>query len=153
MTDRHRLAGLVLLAALAVMEPAWARGSDCVFRSAGRIVLAFGALDPSRGWAVQQSAGAARQEDLEAGDCAPGQTLRLRVEGGLHDDRRGLRMKHALRPDAYLRYAVRITPTSQRGPGNRNYLSFQLTGDIQPADLADAPGGLYSDELRLSVTP
>lgn len=153
MPCRCRLAALALAAAFLTAGGAWARGSDCVFRSAGQIVLAFGVLDPSRGWRVEQRATALSSEDLQVGDCAPGQTLRLRVEGGLHDAGGTMRMKHALLPGTYLRYTARVTPTVQRGPGNRSYIRFELTGDIQPADLADAPGGAYSDVLRLSVTP
>jgi len=153
MTRRSTLASLVLLATLTVNPPAWARGSNCVFRSPSQVLLGFGILDPSRGFAVQQRATAARTEDLDVGDCAPGQTLTLRVEGGQHDAAGRLRMQHALRPNTYLRYAVRIAPSVQRAPGNGRYISLQLTGTVEPADLADAPAGLYSDVLRLSVTP
>ena len=153
MTRRSTLTSLALLATLTATPPTWARGSNCVFRSPSQVLLGFGTLDPSRGFAVQQRATAARSEDLDVGDCAPGQTLTLRVEGGQHDAAGRLRMQHALRPNHYLPYAVRLTPTIQRAPGNGRYISFQLTGSIEPADLADAPAGLYSDVLRVSVTP
>ena len=153
MTGRHTLAGLALLAALTLNPPTWARGNNCVFRSPSQILLLFGPLDPSRGFSVQQRATAARIEDLDVGDCAPGQTMTLRVEGGQHDAAGQPRMQHALRPNTFLRYAVRIAPTAQRAPGNGRYISLQLTGSIEPADLADAPAGGYSDVLRLSVTP
>ncbi len=153
MTGRHTLAGLALLAALTLTPPTWARGNNCVFRSPSQILLLFGPLDPSRGFSVQQRATAARNEDLDVGDCAPGQTMTLRVEGGQHDAAGRQRMQHALHPNTYLRYAVRIAPTAQRAPGNGRYISFQLTGSIEPADLADAPAGVYSDVLRVSVTP
>ena len=153
MTGRYGLAGLALLAALTITDPTWARGSNCVFRSPSQVLLTFGPLDPSRGFAIQQRATAARNEDLDVGDCAPGQTMTLRVEGGQHDATGRLRMQHALRPNTYLRYAVRIAPSVQRAPGNGSYISLQLTGTVEPADLADAPAGVYSDVLRLSVTP
>jgi len=153
MTGRSTLASLALLATLIATPPAWARGNNCVFRSSIQIQLGFGTLDPSRGFAVQQRATAARNEDLDVGDCAPGQRMTLRVEGGQHDAAGRLRMQHALRPNSYLPYAVSLTPTVQRAPGNGNYISLQLTGSIEPADLADAPAGLYSDVLLLSVTP
>ena len=153
MTGRYSLAGLALVAALTVTPPTWARGTNCLFRSSSQILLTFGPLDPSRGFSVQQSATAARNEDLDVGDCAPSQTMTLRVEGGQHDAAGRQRMQHALRPNTFLRYAVRIAPTVQRAPGNGRYISFQLTGNIEPADLADAPAGVYSDVLRVSVTP
>jgi hypothetical protein len=153
MTGRYGLTSLALVAALSVTPPTWARGANCVFRSPSQILLLFGPLDPSRGFSVQQRALAARHEDLDVGDCAPGQTMTLRIEGGQHDADGRPRMQHALRPSTYLRYAVRIAPTVQRAPGNGRYISFQLTGSIEPADLADAPAGPYSDVLRVSVTP
>jgi hypothetical protein len=153
MTGRYGLTSLALVAALSVTSPAWARGNNCVFRSPSQILLLFGPLDPSRGFSVQQRATAARNEDLDVGDCAPGQTMTLRVEGGQHDAAGQPRMQHALRPNTYLRYAVRIALAVQRAPGNGRYISFQLTGSIEPADLADAPAGPYSDVLRVSVTP
>lgn len=153
MTGRHGLTSVALVAALTVTPSTWARGANCVFRSPSQILLFFGPLDPSRGFSVRQDAAAALNEDLDVGDCAPGQTMTLRVEGGQHDAAGQPRMQHALRPNTYLRYAVRIAPTVQRAPGNGRYISFQLTGSIEPADLADAPAGPYSDMLRVSVTP
>ena len=153
MTGRSTLASLALLATLIATPTAWARGNNCVFRSSIQIQLSFGTLDPSRGFAAQQRATAARTEDLDVGDCAPGQRMTLRVEGGQHDAAGRLRMQHALRPNSYLPYAVRLTPTVQRAPGNGRYISLQLTGTVEPADLADAPAGPYSDVLSLSVTP
>ncbi len=131
-----------------------ARAGPCVFRTAGPLHLAFGLLDPSRGVIAQQRAAAPRSEDQAAGDCPPSNTLSVRVEGGQHDAANGrLRMRHALRPDAYLRYVVDITPVRQRGPGTGSFLTFQLTGAVDAVDLANAPGGTYSDTLRLSVNP
>jgi hypothetical protein len=144
MTGRHTLAGLALLAALTATPPTEARGNNCVFRSPSQLLISFGPLDPSRGFAVQQRATAVRNEDLDVGDCAPGLT---------HDAAGRQRMQHALRPNTYLRYAVRIAPTVQRAPGNGRYISLQLAASIEPADLADAPAGVYSDVLRLSVIP
>ena len=153
MTGRHTLAGLALLAALTATPPTEARGNNCVFRSPSQLLISFGPLDPSRGFAVQQRAIPVRNEDLDVGDCAPGLTMTLRIEGGQHDAAGRQRMQHALRPNTYLRYAVRIAPTVQRAPGNGRYISLQLAASIEPADLADAPAGVYSDVLRLSVIP
>jgi hypothetical protein len=147
------LAGLALLLTLAGARPVWARGGDCVFRSSGQLLLAFGSLDPGRASSLQQRATATRREDLEAGDCARGKAMRILVEGGQHDLGGRLRMKHALRNDAYLRYTVQAQPTVQAGPGNGRYLGFELIGRLDPADFANAPGGVYSDTLRLSVRP
>ncbi len=150
-------AGLVLLALWLTLglgtPPAWARGTDCAFRTGGTLVLAFGVLDPSAARQVQQRATASRGEDLDVGDCAPGALMRIRVEGGQHDAGGQLRMRHTLRPDAFLPYTVQVSPTAQRGPGNRVYLDLDLAGRLNPADVAQARGGSYSDTLRISVSP
>lgn len=143
--------GLLLWSSL--HATAWARGNDCAFRTGSAIVLSFGVLDPSAARAVQQRATAARREDLEAGDCAPGVPMRIQVEGGLHDAGSQLRMRHSTRPDAFLRYAVQVDPAAQRGPGNQRYVALELAGRIEAADLANARGGTYQDTLRISVFP
>lgn len=147
------LALLALCLAFALGTPAWARGSDCAFRTGGALVLAFGVLDPSAAGQARQRAAASRAEDFEVGDCAPGITMRIRVEGGQHDAGGQLRMRHTLRQDAFLTYTVQVTPTAQRGPGNQLYLDLDLAGRLDPADIAQARGGTYSDTLRISVNP
>lgn len=147
------LPSLVLGTALGLCAPAWARGGDCVFLSGNPLVLVFGVLDPSVMTRIQQRASATRAEDRQAGDCARGTQMQIQVEGGQHDAAGRLRMKHTARHDAYLPYAVQATPATQRGPGNRRYLAFDLVGRIEPADIATARGGTYSDTLRISVTP
>jgi hypothetical protein len=133
--------------------PVWARGNDCVFRTGTALVLGFGVLDPSAARRVQQQATAARGEDLQAGDCAPGVQMRIQIEGGQHDAGGQLRMRHATRPDTFLRYTVQVTPVLQRGPGNQRYVGFELLGQLEAADIAVARGGTYQDTLRISVLP
>jgi len=147
------LAGVGLLLWIGLHAPAGARGNDCSFRTGSAIVLGFGVLDPSAARVVQQRATAARREDLEAGDCAPGVPMRIQIEGGLHDAGGQLRMRHSTRPDAFLRYAVQVDPATQRGPGNQRYLALELAGRIEAADIATARGGTYHDTLRISVFP
>ncbi|MEY4713068.1 MAG: hypothetical protein RIS88_2518 [Pseudomonadota bacterium] len=144
--------GLLLWAGLG--SAAWALGSDCAFRTGGGLVLGFGILDPSAARGVQQQqAVAPRRDDLEAGDCAPGFRMRIQVEGGQHDLGGQLRMKHTTRPDAFLRYAVQVEPSTQQGPGKRRYVGFDLLGRLDAADIATARGGVYQDTLRVSVFP
>lgn len=143
--------GLALWAATGT--PVWARGNDCSFRSSSTLLLDFGTLDPSAASRAQQRAAAARAEDLQAGDCAPGAQMRIQVEGGLHDAGGQLRMRHIARADTFLRYAVQVEPALQRGPGNQRFLTFELVGRLETTDVAAAPGGAYQDILRLTVTP
>lgn len=147
------LAALAAMATLAGSGRAWAKGTDCAFRSAESPLLNFGVLNPSQGLPVLQRATAPRGEALEAGDCTRGAQMRIQVEGGLHEAGGRLRMKHVSRQDTYLRYTVQVLPAVQRGPGNGRYLSFELVGRIESADIAAAPGGSYSDLLRISVLP
>lgn len=147
------LAGLALGGGLLVTPAAWAKGNDCSFRSTGQLALAFGALDPSQAARVQRTATAAQSSDLEAGDCARGQTMRITAVRGLHNLGQQLRLQNGSIGNAYLRYAVQITPDAPRGPGNGAYARFSLQGIIEPSDIAAAPAGTYHDMLQISVTP
>ena len=149
----HLLAGIGLLLGASLNSPAWGRGKDCAFRTGTSPILAFGVLDPSAARAVQQRATAVRNEDLEAGDCAPGAQMRIQVDGGLHDAGGRLRMRHAIRPDAFLPYAVQVDPVMRQGPGKQRYIGFALAGRLEAADIAAARGGTYHDTLRISVFP
>lgn len=144
--------GLALLAALVVASPAQARAKNCSFQSNGQLQLAFGKLLPSQGAPVQQRATAARPEDLSAGDCVASARMRIQVDGGANDAGGRLRMKHSASAH-YLRYTVQVSPSSLAGPGNKRYVTFELQGAIDAADLANAPSGLYQDQLRISVIP
>ena len=147
------LAGFVLGGPLLSPPAAWAKGNECSFRSTGQLWLAFGTLDPSQAVRVQSAATAIRSMDLEAGDCARGQRMRVTAVRGLHNLGQQLRMQNGSGGNAYLRYTVQITPDTTRGPGNGTYTPFSLQGIIEPADLAAAPAGTYRDALQISVTP
>lgn len=143
----------VLLLGAAIVGPAWGRGGDCVFRTGTSLALGFGVIDPSIPQSIQQQASAPGVEDTQAGDCAPGRQMRIQVDGGQHDAGGQLRMKHNAGHEAYLRYAVQVTPTALRAPGNQRYIGMQLQGRLEPGDIATARGGTYSDTLRISVLP
>lgn len=143
MTSKTKFLFAFLLATTALLGgtlPAYAKGNDCSFQVKG-LSLSFGVLNPGSG----ANAIAPVSGRSTAGDCAPGQTMTIAGDNGSRN------LKNAT--GDLIPYSLEGLPQSRSGPGNDNYVPFTFSGVIQWSDYANAPAGVYSDTVIISVTP
>lgn len=128
-------------------------GNTCAFQNRG-LVLSFGNLDPSSASDVPNTqVQEAAQDAKKWGDCAPGVSMTLSADDGLHfSGTRRMKRVAPAGPD-YIRYTLTALPTGVRGPGNGIYVSFTFAGTVLGMDYADAPAGDYEDTVQVTVTP
>lgn len=139
---------LVLVLVLAP-PPAAASGNNCLFQAKG-LSLSFGSLNPSSNLNVSVPAVAVTLNANRAGDCAPGQTMVISGDQGLHAS--GTRRLKRTTSNDYIAYTLAFPP-NQSGPGNSNYVPFVIMGTVLSSAYASAPAGSYADSVVISVNP
>lgn len=139
-----RCLGTALLLGVAVA--AHANGNNCLFQSKG-LFMSFGTLDPSSGRDVVVAVSGANT----AGDCAPGQPMTISGDNGLNYN--GSRNMRSLATGTLIPYSLNGLPLNLSGPGNGSYAPFSFNGTVLWSAYANAPAGLYTDTVIISVTP
>jgi spore coat protein U-like protein len=117
-----------------------------VFQSRG-LNLSFGTLNPGSGVDVLVPVSGVST----AGDCAPGQPMKIDGDDGRNFINGTRNLKSAT--GVLIPYSLAGLPQSSTGPGNNNYVSFTFNGSILWSAYADASAGSYSDTVIISVTP
>lgn len=136
---------VIAVTLLGAALPVYANGNNCLFQSKG-LSLSFGMLNPGSGFDVLVPISGAST----AGDCAPGQTMTIDGDNGLHYN--GTRNLKSAAGDL-IPYSLAGLPQSRSGPGNDNYVPFTFNGSILWSAYANASAGNYSDTVIISVTP
>lgn len=135
--------------------PAWS-GQTCSFRAPSGLSLNFGDLDPSvqapvRAWMTSSTLA------NMAGDCAGG-TPNMVISIN------GLSTRQLVQGTASITYTITGFPIQLPKPGNNApvgsnvgwvtwFAGTQIEGQIQWSAFADAPAGLYTDNVTIDVTP
>lgn len=122
--------------------------NNCKFQGSSTATLAFGNIDPSSAADATASAGLV----IRCAGSAALATYALSIDDGLHGTGSGARrMKHASL-NAFMPYAVTVTPASGTVAKNVN-VAIAVNGVIAPASFRDATIGAYGDTLVITLNP
>ncbi|MGV8942620.1 spore coat protein U domain-containing protein [Thermomonas sp.] len=122
--------------------------SNCKFRGAKSVVLAFGNIDPASATAATASTGLV----IRCAGSAGLASYALTLDDGLYGTGPGaLRMKHASL-NAFLPYSVSLNPASGNVAKNVD-LDITVSGSVTPTDFQDAMIGVYADTLVITLNP
>lgn len=135
--------------------PSWAADAVCQFQARG-LNLNFGALDPSSNASTNYPVVAATTFANMAGDCTGTGNMTISIVGSAS--------RQLVSGANTINYTITGFPISLPKPGNApqgnpgsGYISWfapnQIQGTIQWSAYADAPAGIYSDSVTISVTP
>ncbi len=146
----------VALSALFMSASAMANGSNTLTVSASVVgtckfvsatsTLAFGALDPSVGTAVNVTGNTTYW-------CTKGvSTAAITADNGANNSG-GRRMKHATSATDFIPYSLTLTPSATAPAGPGTPLTLGLAGGVLGADYTAVAAGNYSDTVTLTITP
>lgn len=122
--------------------------SNCKFRGAKSVALAFGNIDPASVSAATASTGLV----IRCAGSAGMASYALTLDGGLYGTGPGaLRMKHASL-NVFLPYSVSVTPSSGSVAKNVD-LDITVSGSVAAADFQNATMGGYADTLVITLNP
>jgi spore coat protein U-like protein len=86
------------------------------------------------------------------GDCQPAnQTLQITADNGLNFSG-SRRLKNVASAD-FIAYSLTALPLTLPKPGNNAFLTFTFSGTVVGSAYANAPAGVYSDTVLISVNP
>ncbi|MBH1957808.1 MAG: spore coat protein U domain-containing protein [Burkholderiales bacterium] len=122
--------------------------NNCKFRYPGSATLAFGNIDPSS----SANATAAATLTIRCAGASPTVSYALSHDSGLYETGVNLnRMKHATQ-NAYLPYALTLTPSSGTVAKNVDQ-TITLTSTVTPAGFQNAAMGAYADTVVITLSP
>lgn len=120
----------------------------CKFRNPTSAALSFGTIDPASG----ANATASATLTIRCGGSSATVSYALTHDSGLYETGvNANRMKHDTL-DAYLPYALTLTPASGSIPKN-TVETITISGEIAPVQFQDAPVGAYADSVVVTVEP
>lgn len=122
--------------------------SNCKFRGANSVALAFGNIDPASVTAALASTGLV----IRCAGSAGLASYALTLDDGLYGTGPGaLRMKHASL-NVFLPYSVSLNPSSGSVAKNVD-LAITVSGSVAPGDFQNAMIGGYADTLMITLNP
>ena len=135
------------VAVLLACTSAQAVNGNCEFRVVGTMSMSFGTIDPSSTTAA--IATITPGQVAQIGSCR-NVTMSVTADQGRNFS--GSRRLALGAGAAFIPYSLTL-PANRPGPGNNNWVDLEITGTIAPADFQNAPAGVYSDSVVITVSP
>jgi spore coat protein U-like protein len=123
----------------------------CTFRQNPAVSLDFGALDPLA--AVDVTRQDQVQFRCQGGGQAGDATISVTTDAGQNGGGpTGQRMRHEENPDAFIPYALSLSPASGTVPRN-TWRTLTIDATVAGAHYQAAPAGTYGDRVVVTINP